>query len=127
MKFIDFFKRANSKKRIVSVVCFTKDNHFFTQISKQIPLNFLSDSKCFYNRVRCTSVYTDENPYVKTANLSVNTIILDNHLNNEIVDFIKNILKTNPKLTVICLKPNKKLETSFKVKSRKKEYIEYFF
>lgn len=127
MKFIDFFKRANSKKRIVSVVCFTKDNHLFNQLSKEIPLNQLSESKCFFNRVRCTGVFTNENPYIKTANLSVNTIILDDHLNNSVIDFIKETLKVNKKLTVVCLKPNKKLEANFKVKLTKKEYVEYFF
>ncbi|MGL5716461.1 MAG: hypothetical protein ACRCXX_14090 [Cetobacterium sp.] len=127
MKFIEFFKRADSKKRVVSVVCFTKDGHLFKQFSKKMPFEFISESKCFYNRVRCTGVFTNENPYIKTANLSVDTIILDDHLNNAIIEFIKTSLKNNKKITILCLNRNKKLESNFKVKLAKKEYIEYFF
>ncbi|MGL4449591.1 MAG: hypothetical protein ACRCTZ_00195 [Sarcina sp.] len=127
MKFIDFFKRANSKKRIVSVVCFTKDGHLFNQFSKELPFESISESKCFFNRIRCTGVFTNENPYIKTANLSVDTIILDDHLNNNTIEYIKEMLKINKKLTIVCLNRNKKLESNFKVKLTKKEYIEYFF
>lgn len=126
MKFINLLKRTNSKNRPHSIVCFSKDLHLINQLSKEIPLVFISEDKAFFNKTRFTAITTNENPYVKTANLDIDTIILDDHLNNNTIEFIKNILKENPKVSIVSQRVNKKLENSIKLKSRKREYIEYF-
>lgn len=126
MKFLELFKKFNSKNRPVNIIYFGKDYHALKQIGKEIDVTNLSDGKFFYNKIRMTAVTPNDNADVITANLKIDSIIIDIHLNKDILNFIKNKIEENPKLNILSSFDNKKLKEALGLRVRKKQYFEYF-
>lgn len=126
MKYLDLFKKFNSKNRPVNIVYFGKDHHVLKQLSKEIDLTHIGEGKCFYNKIRMTSITNCDNPDIMTANLKIDAVVVDRHSDDGILKFLENKLTENPKLKIISSFDNKKIKNSLNLKTRKKEYFEYY-
>lgn len=126
MKYVELFKKFDSKNRPVNVVYFGRDYHALKQLSKEIELTHIGEGKCFYNKVRMTAVTPNDDANIMTANLKIDAIVVDTHSDEHILRFIESKLGENPKVKIISSFDNKKIKDSLHLKTRKKEYFEYY-